>query len=443
MNVREITLKILMETERSEAQSHLLLQDTWRKCPELTSQERRFILRLVQGTLEKRMLLDYRIDQVSKVPVKKMKPAIRHLVRMSAYQIFFMDSIPNSAVCNEAVKLTNRLHMQGLKGFVNGVLRSLTRKEDWKPEPEHIRYSMPEWIYTSWKKMYGNENAARMLEATDTEHVLYFRMLTDEGNPDHASLEMIQECLTGQSIVYRPAPFPEGAWIMENPEHLENLEALKRGWIQIQDISSMMVGTLAYVQENMNVLDVCAAPGGKTLHIAQRLHGTGHITSCDLTEYKVEKIRENIRRSGWKNIEPCCQDARVFRPEWENSMDLVIADLPCSGLGVLGRKPEIRYRVTPNEIRELAALQKEILMNVSRYVKPGGYLLFSTCTVTKEENTDNRDWILKNLPFVAVDFPESRIPEVLRERAAEGYLQLLPGMDPCDGFFISAFRRRD
>ena len=442
MNTRELALRILIEMEQKDAQSHRLLQDTWKKYPELTDQDRRFILRLVQGTLEKRMLLDARINRKSKLAVNKMKPMIRQLLRMSAYQIFFMDKVPDGAVCNEAVKLVVKFKMQGLKGFVNGVLRAMAREEHWPEESPLIMYSMPEWIYRSWETAYGEETALCMMQASDEKHRLYFRILGGAGNPEGVSEEMIRDSLDQCHVVYHPAAFPAGAWIMENPEQLESLEALKRGWIQIQDISSMLVGVLSGVKENMQILDVCAAPGGKTLHMAEKLQGTGGIISCDLTDAKVSLILENIERSGWKNIEAVRQDARRFHPVWENRMDLVLADLPCSGLGVLGRKPEIRYRTSMEDIRSLAALQREILQNVSRYVKPGGRLVFSTCTVTSEENAQNRNWILEHLPFDAADLPLEELPEEMRGRAAGGQIQLLPGIDPCDGFYISVFRKR-
>ncbi|MDD6212022.1 MAG: 16S rRNA (cytosine(967)-C(5))-methyltransferase RsmB [Clostridiales bacterium] len=438
MNTREIAFHILYDVEEKEEKSHLALQNAWEKYPELTGQDRRFIICLVQGTLEKQILLDFRINQKSKVSVSRMKPAIRVLMRMSAYQLFYMDRVPASAVCNEAVKLTGKLHMQGLKGFVNGVLRAMAREENWPEESIPVSCSVPDWIAERWYRDFGTEKAETMMKAIGEKSVLSFRV-----HKNLADEKTILDSLRNQQVRIRKAPFPDDGWIMEHVDKLEELDAMKNGWIQIQDISSMMVGTIAEPGDGWNVLDVCAAPGGKSIHLAEELNGSGHVISCDLTPQKAAKIEENRRRARLDNLDVKVADAREFHPEWEKKMDLVVADLPCSGLGVLGRKPEIRYRLSEGQILELAALQKEILANVSRYVRPGGYMIFSTCTVTQEENQDNYQWILENLPFRAVSL-DALLPESLKgSTTAEGHLQLLPGVHPCDGFYISKFQRKE
>ncbi|MCD8330705.1 MAG: 16S rRNA (cytosine(967)-C(5))-methyltransferase RsmB [Lachnospiraceae bacterium] len=437
MDARETALRILLEVERGE-KSHIVLQNTWMRHPEISEQDRRFILRLVQGTLEKRLQLDWRINQKSRVPVAKMKPVIRNLLRMSAFQLFYMDRVPASAVCNEAVKLTGRFHMQGLKGFVNGVLRAMAREEAWPEEPLCISSSVPEWILDRWRTEYGVEALTGLLRSLEEPHRLTVRRVTSR-----VSEPELLNSLEAEGASVSPAPFPGDAFQLRVPGKLEELTAYRRGWFQIQDLSSMLVGCLAGIRPGQRVLDVCAAPGGKSLHAADLLAGTGEVLACDLSEAKAARIRENIARSGLSNIQAVVQDATVFVSAWEGQMDVVLADLPCSGLGVMGRKPEIRYSVTPEQVKELAALQRQILANVWRYVRPGGTLLYSTCTVTREENAENRGWILEELPFRADEFGDS-LPEALQgERSvAEGFLQLLPGMQPCDGFYIARFRRK-
>ncbi|MCD8055087.1 MAG: 16S rRNA (cytosine(967)-C(5))-methyltransferase RsmB [Lachnospiraceae bacterium] len=436
MNARETALRVLLEVERGE-KSHIALQNTWMRHPEISVQDRRFILRLVQGTLEKRMQLDGRIDQKSRVPVAKMKPVIRNLLRMSAFQLFYMDRVPVSAVCNEAVKLTGKFHMQGLKGFVNGVLRAMARETSWPEEPLSVSASVPEWILDLWRAEYGEEALTGLLRSLEEPHRLTVRRVTSR-----VSEPELLDSLAAEEASAVPAPFPGDALILHVTGRLEDLTAFRKGWFQIQDLSSMLVGSLAGIRPGDRVLDVCAAPGGKSLHAADLLAGTGEVLACDLSEAKAARIRENIRRSGLFNIRAAVQDATVFVPAWEGQMDVVLADLPCSGLGVMGRKPEIRYSVMPEQVRELAALQRQILGNVWRYVKPGGILLYSTCTVTPEENRENRQWILEHLPFRPESFG-ALLPEALRGEitAEEGSLQLLPGIYPCDGFYIARFRR--
>ncbi len=436
MNIREIAWHVLTEVEKGK-KSHLALADAWEQHPGMEGRDRRFLHRLVQMTWENQMLLDYRLDQVSRTPVRRMKPQIRTLLRMSACQIFYMDSVPASAVCNEAVKLVKKAHMQGLSGFVNGVLRTLAGKSDWPEEPAEIAAGIPGWILEGWRAEYGEERSGKMCESFHHNAPLsVFR------NSLKVSEAEMLSSLQAEGVACEPAPFPADAWILSGVEDLAGLEAFRKGWIIVQDISSMLIGVAATPEPSARVLDVCAAPGGKSLQVARKLTA-GNMTACDLTEAKIRKIEENLHRTGCRNVQTRVQDARVFVPEWESSMDLVLADLPCSGLGVLGRKPDIRFRITPEDIRSLQQLQREILDNVSRYVRPGGQLIYSTCTVTPEENRENREWILSELPFEPMSFRE-RMPGCLRGAMEEdgSAIQLLPGVHPCDGFYIAAFRRK-
>lgn len=214
-----------------------------------------------------------------------------------------------------------------------------------------------------------------------------------------------------------------------------------RGRLQVQDESSMLVGAVSGIKPGQEVLDVCAAPGGKSLHAADLLAGTGVIFSCDLSETKVHLIQENMERAGVDHCELYRQNARILRKDWIDSVDVLIADLPCSGLGVIGGKCDIKYHTHREDIDELASLQREILRVVSQYVRPGGILLYSTCTVAREENNDNVLWIKETLPFVPVSIEED-LPESLRGKTGkEGYLQVLPG-NGSDGFFVAKFQRK-
>lgn len=440
---REIALDVLLEILEKKQYSHLVLQRALTKYQYLDKQERSFIKRTVDGTLERLMQVDCLIESYSSVKLRKMKPVIRTILRMGVYQICFMDRIPDSAACNEAVKLTARRGFSGLKGFVNGVLRNVSRHKDEITWPdESTAFCLPQWIFSMWERQYGKEAARTMAESFLKERPLTVRM-----NLSLASREEIFDSMESQGVKIQESGFAQDVIFLSQVDYLESLDAFLDGWIQVQDLSSSLAGDAAGVKEGDYVIDVCGAPGGKSLHIAELLHGTGMVEVRDLTEKKIALVEDNIWRSGFSNIEARVQDATEFDPGSEEKADLLIADLPCSGLGIIGRKPDIRYNVTEEQTRELAKLQRKILSVVWRYVKPGGTMVFSTCTVDPEENEENVRWILSHLPFEPVDLT-GRIKDALAETLSEdtrkkGYVQLLPGFYPGDGFFISVFRRKE
>lgn len=440
---REIVLDVLLEILEKKQYSHLVLQRALAKYQYLDKQERSFIKKTVDGTLERLMQVDCLIESYSSVKLRKMKPVIRTILRMSVYQICFMDRIPDSAACNEAVKLAVRRGFSGLKGFVNGVLRNVSRYKDEITWPDDsTAFCLPQWIFSMWERQYGKEAAKTMAESFLKERPLTVRM-----NLSLASREEIFDSLESQGVKIRESGFAGDVVFLSQVDYLESLDAFLDGWIQVQDLSSSLAGDAAGVKEGDYVIDVCGAPGGKSLHIAELLHGTGMVEVRDLTEKKIALVEDNIWRSGFSNIEARVQDATEFDPDSQEKADLLIADLPCSGLGIIGRKPDIRYNVTEEQTRELAKLQREILFVVWRYVKPGGTMVFSTCTVDPAENEENVRWILSQLPFEPVDLTD-RIGDALAETLLEdtrkkGYVQLLPGFYPGDGFFISVFRRKE
>lgn len=434
---REIILDILMEILEKGGHSHVILRQALEKYQYLEKQDRAFITRVVEGTIEYRLTIDAVIDQCSKVKTGKMKPVIRTILRMAVYQILWMDRIPDSAACNEAVKLAVKRRFAGLKGFVNGVLRTIVRrKEEFVFEDWILRYSMPSWLIEMWKQQYPAETVQQMLESFLKEQLTTVRC-----NLDLASVEEITESLKAQQVQVTASPLSAHGLLLEKYDYLEGLEAFQRGWIQVQDASSGFVGDIADPQPGDVVLDVCGAPGGKSLHIADKLKGTGLVVVRDLTEQKIRLVEENLERTGFTNIRAEVWDALEFDPQWERKADIVIADLPCSGLGIIGKKPDIKYQVSSQSLKELAALQRQILNVVSRYVKPGGKLIYSTCTVNQEENEGQRNWFLEHFPFRSQNI-EGMLGEAVQEESMkEGYLQLLPGRYPCDGFFIAAFTR--
>ncbi|MEG0214812.1 MAG: 16S rRNA (cytosine(967)-C(5))-methyltransferase RsmB [Hungatella sp.] len=413
---RELVLDILLEIIEKDGYSHVVLHQALSKYQYLDKSERAFISRVTTGTLEYLIQIDYILNQYSKIKVHKMKPLIRNLMRMSVYQILYMDRIPDSAVCNEAVKLAEKRKFQGLKGFVNGVLRAIVREKDTISFPtDSIRYSVPQWILDLWGASYEEALLHKILQS-----FLEKSRLTVRCNLEKADADLIQTSL----------------------DYLDSLEAFQIGWIQVQDLSSAFVGTIAAPKAGDQVIDVCGAPGGKSLHLADLLKGSGHVEVRDLTEYKIHLIQDNIDRTGFTNIEAKMQDALELDSASIEQVDIVLADLPCSGLGIIGKKPDIKHKMTPEKLIELADLQRRILTVVQQYVKPGGVLIYSTCTIDRQENQDNAAWFLQQFPFDPINI-EGRLGEKLKEESMkDGWIQFLPGIHPCDGFFIAAFQKK-
>ena len=446
LNLREMALEILLEVERNGAYPNVLLKQTLDKYLYMEKQERAFLTRLVEGTVERKLTLDYYLNQVSKTPVNKMKPVIRCIMRMAAYQIFYMDAVPDSAACNEAVKLAQKKGFQTLKGFVNGVLRNLSRQKDSMIMPDAVKesvkafsvqYSVPEWMVEKVIKDYGIENAKNMF-ASLYENV---GATSIRVNNSKISTEECIKLLEKEGVHVEKAFYVENALEISGYDSLAFLESFEKGYFQVQDVSSMLVGLAADPKSGDKIIDICAAPGGKSIHVADLLKGTGHVEARDLTDYKVSLIEENITRCEFENISAKRADALILDEAAKETADIVIADLPCSGLGVLKKKSDIKYRMGQSQIEELAQLQRDILKNAVTYVKSGGTLIYSTCTIAKEENDLQVDWILENLPLQLVSFEGCLCEEVLENTDREGVLQLLPGREKTDGFFLAKFRK--
>lgn len=447
LNIRELALGVLLEISGGEEYSHIALRNVLEKYQYLEKQERAFLTRLVEGTTEKRIWCDYVIEQFSSVKIRKMKPVIREILRMSAYQIGYMDSVPDSAVCNEAVKLARKKGFQQLGGFVNGVLRNLARhiREIKYPEMEtqpalalSVRYSVPEWIVSIWIKRWGEERTERILSAFEERRPLNIRV-----NQERITGSELKERLEKRGIKVTEVDSLPGALGIEGYDYLAGLPEFQEGLFQVQDLSSMLAVEAAGVKKGDYCIDVCAAPGGKTVYMAEKAGADGYVDARDLTEYKAELIRENCRRLGLSNTDVSVKDACVKDEASVGKADVVLADLPCSGLGVIGKKTDIRYRMSQEQQGELAKLQREILDTVQSYVKPGGTLLYSTCTINPEENEENAEWFLENYPFEAVSLEDCLLEKYAGETGAKGYVQLLPDIHGCDGFFIAKFRKKN
>lgn len=430
MNLRALALDILLAVNEEGQYSHLVLRQVLEKHQYLPRQERAFLTRLVNGTLERQVTLDYVIDAYSQTKVHKMKRCIRNVLRLSAYQILYMDSVPDAAAVSEAVRLTKKRGYSALSGFVNAVLRKIAREgrslrfPDRADDPVSalsVQYSVPAWIVRLWIDSCGMGQTERILDGFSGGQGFFVRV-----NTERTTAEQLAGELRAEGIAVEPAVSVNNALFLSGVDYLNGLAAFREGRFYVQDISSMRVAELAGVREGDHVIDVCAAPGGKSLHLAELMRGTGLVEARDLTDYKLGLIRDNIARQGARNVRAVRMDATVHDDASVEQADVLICDLPCSGLGVLGKKPDIRYRMTEEKTKELVLLQREILGAVQDYAKHGGTLVYSTCTINPAENEQNVAWLTDEYPEYELVYQE----------------QMFPGGENRDGFFLAKLKRR-
>lgn len=428
-NTREIVLDTLLALERGEEFSHRLVRAVLDKYGYLEERDRAFIKRVTEGTIERQIEIDYYLDQFSSVPVRKMKPLLRCLMRMSVYQLLYMDAVPDSAVCNEACKLAQKRRFGNLKGFVNGVLRRIAREKDSLPlpdparEPEEylsVKYSMPVWLIQLWTRSYGGETTEKILQGLLEVHPVSLRFRTDLTEAERESrVKTLEEA--GAKLC-RSGLLPY-LYTVENTENLALLPGFAEGDFIVQDASSALAVEAAGIKEGDFVIDLCAAPGGKSILAAEK---AGRVLARDVSEAKTALIQENAERMRRGNITVAVHDAAEEDSSLLGKADVVLADVPCSGLGVMGKKRDIKYHVSPGRLSSLTGLQKSILKGSWRYVKPGGVLLYSTCTINPGENEEMVAWIQEQFPF-----------KLEEER------QFLPGIDGTDGFYYARMRREN
>lgn len=452
VNIRAVVLDILTEIEKEGEFSHITINNALLKYQYLDRTQRAFINRLSLGTIECRIEMDYILNQYSKTPVNKMKPLIRRIMRMAVYQIIYMENVPDSAACNEAVKLAAKRGFTGLKGFVNGVLRNISRNKDNITYPDKaketkkylsVKYSMPEWIIELWNTNMSYEEIEDILAGMKKDKKTYIRCNTLKGSTDY-----IKKILEEEGVTVTEVSGLSYAYEISGYDYLTALKSFNEGLYQIQDISSMMAGEYVKPSTDSLIVDVCAAPGGKSINAALKLAEaaydnkdipesgiskevlkgiTGRVIARDVSDYKASLIDDNVARLGITYIDVEVHNALEFDEELEGKADIVIADLPCSGLGIMGRKPDIRYNITKEKIDDIISLQRDILKVVSRYVKTGGTLVYSTCTINRAENEDNADWICNTLGF-------SKDGE---------YRQMLPSAKADnDGFFVAGLIKK-
>ncbi len=445
-NSREIMLDALLEMERSKSYSSKLIKAVLDKYDYLGSQEKSFMKRVLEGTLERRIELDYYLNFYSSVPVQKMKPLIRCLMRMSVYQLLYMDNVPDSAVCNEACKLAQKRKFTNLKGFVNAVLRKIAQNKENLPlpdagkEPEEylsVKYSMPKWLVQLWIASYGNALTEQMLKGLLGIHPVSLRF---DSRLSEEEREWYLQQMKAQGVSLTQSKYLPYVYTAENTDNISLLPGFAEGAFTVQDVSSALAVEAAGIGSKDFVMDICAAPGGKTILVSEK---AGKVLSRDVSFDKLDYIQENLQRMQRTNVNTEVYDARCRDERFIGKADVLMMDVPCSGLGIIGKKRDIKYNVSPQGLDSIVELQKEIITNSWEYVRPGGILLYSTCTIHSRENEEMVDWITSRFPFQAVSL-QGRVPEVLLQGQMGNHgLQLLPGVMEADGFFFAVLRRNE
>ena len=426
-NTREIILDTLLALERGEEFSHKLIKAVLDKYDYLDGREKSFIKRVTEGSVERQIELDYYLNHFSSVPVRKMKPLIRCLLRMSTYQLLFMDAVPDSAVCNEACKLAAKRKFHNLKGFVNGVLRNIAKNKENLPMPDKkdgaeyysVKYSCPKWLVEYWNAAYGTETTETLLKGLLEIHPVSLRFRTDL-TADKKE-ELIAD-LEAKGVQITPSPYLPYVYQLEGVESVNSLSGFEEGLFTIQDVSSALAVEAADIKSGDFVMDICAAPGGKSILAAEKAQ---KVLARDVSESKTSIIEENLQRMKADNIAVEVHDATVFDENYKEKADVLIMDVPCSGLGVIGKKRDIKYHATPESLISIVELQKKIVENSWQYVKQGGTLLYSTCTINPAENERMVEWIVEQYPF-----------------EVEVQKQIMPGFMEADGFFYAKLRRK-
>lgn len=435
MGARETALNALMACRKSGAWSNGVLKEYIQR-DKLDSRDAALATRLCYGVLQNRQKLDFYLQQLLTGKLRDLHPVVRDILHLGLYQLYEMDKIPDSAAVNESVTLAKKYQKNPkAASLVNGVLRNAVRSKGTLKEPVSYadRYSHPEELISLLKKNLPKGTLEPMLQANNASPET-----TVQVNTLRTTAEELIKILEKQHVSAKPHGWMENCLVLSGTGNLEHLPAFRQGTFYVQDPAAKLSVLCAQLpKEGAKVLDCCSAPGGKSFAAAMAMNGRGEITSCDVHPHKVALIENGAARLGLTNITARCQNATETVPEWVGQMDCVIADVPCSGLGIIRKKPDIRYKDL-EEMKALPDLQLAILSNQAYYVKPGGVLLYSTCTVLKAENEDVVASFLKDHP----DFTRENLtlPEVFPTNET-GMLTLIPGQYDTDGFFICRLRR--
>lgn len=443
MNPRQGALLVLYEVNEKGAFSNIALNKEFRK-GSYNKLDKNLMTELVYGVLENQIYIDYVIGQFSTFKTNKMNPYTLNLLRLGVYQLLFLDKIPSFAAVNESVNLSKK-YCRKTTGFINGVLRNIERsKENIKlPDSQKnivkflsVKYSHPEWLVKTFLNNFDKDFTEELLKANNETPQLYLRINTLKINIEDC-IKLLKE--EGYNI--KQSTFIEEAVAIEGLQDIEKSSLYKKGYIHIQDISSMLVSKILDPKEGDFVIDVCSAPGGKTTHMAQLMNNKGTILARDIYDHKLKLVERNAQRLGIEIIKTENFSGNKLDDNLLNMADKVLVDAPCSGLGIIRKKPDIKYKKEADHIGSITFLQYEILTNASKYVKVGGDLVYSTCTIDPRENDhiverflkDNSNFVLENINDKYKDF--------VIGQDTKATIQLYPHVHKSDGFFISKIRR--
>ncbi|MFD2212903.1 16S rRNA (cytosine(967)-C(5))-methyltransferase RsmB [Metabacillus endolithicus] len=443
MTVRDVAVETLLQIEKNQAYSNLLLNSMIKKY-QVNTKDISLLTEIVYGTLQRKDTLDYYLENFIK-KTKKIDAWVRILLRISVYQMVYLDRVPERAIFFEAVEIAKKRGHKGISSFVNGVLRSLQREglSDINQiadsvERLSIKTSHPKWLVEKWIDQYGYEETEKMCEANLTPPSQTARV-----NQTKMTVDELMKTLNQNGVSVEHGDLAVDA-IKGTKGNLALTDAFSEGFLTIQDESSMLVARALNPQIGETILDACAAPGGKSTHIAERMGGTGTVHSLDLHEHKVKLIKQQAERLNLTNIQAEALDSRLAGDRFEkNKFDRILVDAPCSGFGVIRRKPDIKYTKSPEDVLKLAELQKNILHAVAPLLKSNGVLVYSTCTIDREENTDVIQSFLKHHPEFELDQGAiHHFPEKLHPYFKDGEVQLLPHYFGTDGFYIVCLRKK-
>ncbi len=435
----EIALQALIDVEKNGKYINLAFKNN-EKLDRLEKKDRAYVMRILYGVTEKNYTLNWLLSQVLKD--KRIKPWLNAILKIGTYQIFFM-RIEDSEAIEQARLLCNKYVSDELCGFVTAVLSKLSEnKNEYDPETYvfasttqrlSVMYSYPEWLIEMWMRDYGQETAMALIESDTADRAINIRVSARE------SCDAVIEQLTEDKIRCERGMLLNTVTISDTV-NIETLPLYQEGKLTAQGIGSMLTVNALDVKSDSAVLDACAAPGGKTFYIAEKTKNT--VESCDIHEHRVELIQKGVERLGLANVNPVCRDMTQRVEEYVNAFDRVLIDAPCSGFGMINSKPDIKNNALESEIDDLATIQQTILSTSAEYVKAGGVLVYSTCTVSKRENEDNvRKFLAEHPEFELIDL-DRVIPDVLNYSVEDGMILLLPSRHNADAFFISAMRRK-
>jgi len=446
-SARELALGVLERVEREQAYSNLLL-NRYLEQARFGRQDAALATELVYGTIQRRNTIDHILDRLVAKGISSLEPWVKNLLRLSVYQLRYLDRIPAHAAVHEAVDIAKRRGHRGIAGMVNGVLRAYLREPDRLTLPADaddaariaLEHSHPEWLVRRWIDRFGPETAEAMCAANNVPPHVSIRANTLRTSRDRLLAELAE-----RGIQAKPSPLSQAGIIVENAGNMAHDPGYAQGLFSIQDESSMLVAEVVRPEPGMNVLDCCAAPGGKSAHMAELMNDRGTIWANDIHAHKERLVRSQIERLGLASVRTLTEDAlRLkdrFRPQ---SFDRILLDAPCSGLGVIRRKPDLKWTKTERQIEDIARMQLSLLKAVADLLKPGGVLVYSTCTVEYTENERVvQAFLAEREDFAADERLADCVPSVVRDRIhLPGMLHILPHWFHSDGFFIARMERR-